>query len=221
MGLAVARAFAARGDRVAVAHRSGEAPDGLLSVPCDVTDTASVAAAFARAAEAHGPVEVLVANAGTADDGLLIGMKDEVFQRVLDTNLTGAFRTARQAARGMVRRRGGRIVFVASVAAHRGYPGQSNYAASKAGLVGLARVLARELGPYGITANVIAPGLVDAGLTRTLSEQQKERITGEVPLGRAATADEIAAAVLWLASPEASYVTGVTLAVDGGLGIGH
>lgn len=221
IGLAIARKFAAQGDQVAVAHRSGDGPDGLLSLTCDVTDSDSVTAAFARAAEAHGPLDVLVANAGTSEDGLLIGMKDASFQRVLDTNLTGAFRAARQAALGMTRRRQGRLVFISSVAAHRGYPGQANYAASKAGLVGMARSLARELAPFGITANVVAPGLVDAGLTESLTPQQRLQITQDVPLGRLASADDVAAAVLWLSSPEAAYVTGVTLAVDGGLGIGH
>ncbi|MEU8436246.1 3-oxoacyl-ACP reductase FabG [Streptomyces sp. NPDC029216] len=221
IGLAVARRFAAHGDRVAVTHRGTGAPEGLLGVKCDVTDSAQVARAFAEAEAANGPVEVLVANAGITDDGLLMRMDDEQFLRVLETNLGGAFRVARQAAVDMVRKRSGRMVFLSSVAGLRGSPGQANYAASKAGMVGMARSLAREFGPRGITVNVVAPGLVDTDMTEGLGEQRRAQILGEVPLGRSASPEEVAEAVFWLASPEAAYVTGAVLPVDGGLGMGH
>ncbi|WP_035804578.1 3-oxoacyl-ACP reductase FabG [Kitasatospora mediocidica] len=221
IGLAVARRFAANGDSVAITHRGSGAPDGLLGVTCDVTDSAAVARAFAEAETAHGPVEVLVANAGITQDGLLMRMSDEQFLGVLDTNLGGAFRTARQAAADMVRLRRGRMVFLSSVAGLHGSAGQANYAASKAGLVGMARSLAREFGPRGITVNVVAPGLVDTDMTEQLSEQRRARIVGEVPLGRSADPQEVAEAVFWLASAQAGYVTGAVLPVDGGLGMGH
>ncbi|MFF3986709.1 3-oxoacyl-ACP reductase FabG [Streptomyces sp. NPDC001797] len=221
IGLAVARRFAAHGDAVAVTHRGSGAPEGLLGVKCDVTDTAQVAQAFAEAEAAHGPVEVLVANAGITEDGLLMRMDDEQFSRVLETNLGGAFRVARQASVDMVRRRAGRMIFLSSVAGLRGSAGQANYAASKAGMVGMARSLAREFGPRAITVNVVAPGLVDTDMTEGLGEQRRERILGEVPLGRSASAEEVAEAVFWLASPQAAYVTGAVLPVDGGLGMGH
>jgi 3-oxoacyl-[acyl-carrier protein] reductase len=221
LGLAVARALAADGDRVAVTHRSGPAPEGLLGVHCDVTDSASVEAAFKEAEEAHGPVQVLVAGAGITKDGLSLAMSDEQFDSVLETNLSGAFRVARRAARSMLRTRGGRIVFISSVNGLRGNAGQANYAASKAGLVGLARSLARELGPRGITANVVAPGYARTDMTAALSEEFLSGITAQVPLGRLADPEDVAEAVRYLTSDRAGYVTGAVLPGDGGLGMGH
>lgn len=221
IGLAVARRFAENGDKVAVTHRGSGVPEGLLGVKCDVTDSTEVARAFTEAEEAHGPVEVVVANAGITEDGLLMRMGDEQFRRVLDTNLGGAFRTARQAAADMVRLRRGRIVLMSSVAGLNGSAGQANYAASKAGMVGLARSLAREFGPRGITVNVVAPGLVDTDMSDKLSEQRRARIVEGVPLGRIGGVDEVAGAVFWLASAGAAYVTGAVIPVDGGLGMGH
>lgn len=221
IGLAVARAFAAQGDAVAVTHRGTGAPEGLFGLRCDVTDREQVDAAVAAAEEAHGPLDVVVANAGITDDKLTLRMDDADFQRVLDTNLGGAFRTARRAVESMVRRRRGRLVFISSVAGLRGSAGQVNYAASKAGLVGLARSLARELGPRGITANIVAPGLVETDMAQQLSGRQRKDILGEVPLMRPGQPEEVASAVLWLASEHAGYVTGAVVPVDGGLGMGH
>ncbi|MEV8535751.1 3-oxoacyl-ACP reductase FabG [Streptomyces sp. NPDC051211] len=221
IGLAVARAFAEQGDAVAVTHRGSGAPDGLLGLRCDITDPAQVDRAVADAEAAHGPLDIVVANAGITADKLALRMDDADFHRVLDTNLGGAFRTARRAMESMVHRRRGRLVFISSVAGLRGSAGQANYASSKAGLVGLARSLARELGPRGITANVVAPGLVDTDMARQLSDRQREHIIGDVPLQRAGRPDEVAAAVLWLASEQAGYVTGAVIPVDGGLGMGH
>jgi len=178
-------------------------------------------AAFAHAEQEHGSVDVLVSNAGITDDSLLMRMTEEQFTRVLDTNLTAAYRVAKRATRGMLKARHGRMVFVSSVVGHTGGPGQVNYAASKAGLVGLARSIARELGSRGITANVVAPGFVETEMTAELRDERKKEILGQVPLGRFATPEEIAAAVTWLASDAAAYVTGVVLSVDGGLGMGH
>lgn len=221
IGLAVAQAFAAQGDRVAVTHRGSGVPDGLLGLTCDVTDPGQIDKAVTAAEEAHGPLDAVVANAGVTDDRLILRMSDSDFGRVLDTNLGGAFRVARRAVETMVGRRRGRLVFVSSVAGLRGSAGQANYASSKAGLVGLARSLARELGPRGITANVVAPGLVDTDMTEALSARQRDRILQDVPLGRSARPSEVASAVLWLASEQAGYVTGAVLPVDGGLGMGH
>ncbi|MCP2163786.1 3-oxoacyl-[acyl-carrier-protein] reductase [Goodfellowiella coeruleoviolacea] len=222
IGLAIARAFLAQGDKVAVTHRGSGSPEaGLLGVTCDVTDGDSVAAAFKEIEAAHGPVEVLVANAGITDDTLLLRMSEEQFSRVLDTNLTGAFRVAKVAARGMLRMRRGRLVFVSSVVGMLGSPGQANYAASKAGLIGFARSLARELGSRGITANVVAPGFVATDMTDQLSDERKQEILGQVPLARYAQPEEVASAVTFLASEQAAYVTGAVLPVDGGLGMGH
>jgi 3-oxoacyl-[acyl-carrier protein] reductase len=223
IGLAIATAFAAQGDQVAVTHRSpvDDLPGELFPVQCDVTDAAAVDAAFTAVEEKHGPVQVLVSNAGITDDGLLMRMSEESFTSVIDTNLTAAFRVAKRASRGMLRARGGRMVFVSSVVGLLGSAGQVNYAAAKAGLVGLARSVARELGSRGITANVVAPGFVDTDMTRKLSEDRRKEILGQVPLGRYASTDEIAAAVTWLASDTAGYITGAVIPVDGGLGMGH
>jgi 3-oxoacyl-(acyl-carrier-protein) reductase len=221
IGLAIARAFAADGDAVAVTSRSGGAPAGLLGIRCDVTDPAQVEQAFTEVEAAQGPVEVLVANAGITKDTLLLRMSDEDFAAVLDTNLAGSFRVARRAAKGMLRARRGRIVFISSVVGLSGGAGQANYAASKAALVGLARSIARELGSRGITANVVAPGFVDTDMTAALPEERKAEILASVPLGRYASPEEVAGVVRFLASDAAAYVTGAVIPVDGGLGMGH
>jgi len=220
IGLAVARAFAAAGDRVAVTHRATGAPDGLFGVQCDVTDAAAVDAAFTAVEAEHGPVEVLISNAGITDDTLLLRMSEESFERVVDANLTGAYRVAKRAASGMLRARRGRMIFVSSVVALVGSPGQANYAASKAGLIGLARSIARELGSRNITANVIAPGFVETDMTAELTDARKDEILANVPLRRYGTPGEIAATALFLASEPAAYISGVVLPVDGGLGMG-
>ena len=221
IGLAIARALAEAGHAVTVTSRSGEAPEGLPAVACDVTSTEQVEAAFAAVEERQGPVEILVANAGITRDTLLLRMSQEDFAAVVDTNLAGAFRTAKRASRSMLRARWGRLVFVSSVVGMMGSPGQANYAASKSGLVGLARSLARELGSRNITANVVAPGFVDTDMTRALGDERRDQILGQVPLGRYASPEEVAAAVRFLVSDEAAYITGALLPVDGGLGMGH
>jgi len=221
IGLAIARRLAAGGDQVMVTSRSGDPVPGLSVVRCDVTDAASVDAAFAQAEAEHGPVEVLVSNAGITQDQLLALMKEEDFTGVLDTNLTGAYRVAKRAVRGMMRQRRGRLIFLSSVVGLLGSPGQANYAASKAGLVGLARSLARELAPRNITANVVAPGFVDTDMTAALPEERKKDIVASIPLARYATADEVAGVVAFLASEDGGYITGAVIPVDGGLGMGH
>jgi len=221
IGLAIARRLAADGDTVTVTSRSGEPVDGLEVVRCDVRDVASVDAAFGDVEKAQGPVEVLVANAGVTRDQLLALMSEDDFGVVLDTNLAGAYRVAKRAVRGMMKMRRGRLIFISSVVGLYGSAGQANYAASKAGLVGLARSLARELGSRGITANVIAPGFVDSDMTAVLSQDRKAAVLSAVPLARFASADEVAAAVAFLAGQDAAYITGAVIPVDGGLGMGH
>ena len=221
IGRAIAAAFVASGDKVAVTTRSGGAPEGTLDVRCDITDPAAVDAAFAAVEEAHGPVEILVANAGITKDTLLLRMSEDDWSSVIDTNLTGSYRLAKRAAKGMLRLRRGRIIFISSVVGLLGSAGQVNYAASKAGLVGMARSLARELGSRSITTNVVAPGFVETDMTDALTDAQKDLIRTQVPLGRYASTDEIASAVTWLASDGAGYVTGAVIPVDGGLGMGH
>jgi 3-oxoacyl-[acyl-carrier protein] reductase len=221
IGLAIAQRLAADGEKVVVTSRSGEDVEGLSVARCDVRDPASVDEAFTAAEAANGPVEVLVANAGITRDQLLALMSEDDFGAVLDTNLTGAYRVAKRAVRGMIRMRRGRIVFISSVVGLLGSGGQANYAASKAGLVGLARSLARELGTRSITVNVVAPGFVDTDMTAALPEDRKAAILASVPLGRLASAAEVAAAVSFLASADAGYITGAVIPVDGGLGMGH
>jgi 3-oxoacyl-[acyl-carrier protein] reductase len=221
IGRAIADAFLAQGDHVAVTTRSGGAPDGTLDVRCDVTDPDQVEAAFAQVEEAHGPVEVLVANAGITKDTLLLRMSEEDWSSVIETNLTGSYRLAKRAAKGMLRLRRGRIVFISSVVGLLGSPGQVNYSASKAGLVGMARSLSRELGSRSITANVVAPGFIETDMTGVLPEDQQAEYRARIPLGRLGGVDDVAAAVTWLAGPGAAYVTGAVIPVDGGLGMGH
>jgi len=221
IGLAIARAFAEQGDAVAVTHRGSGAPDGLYGVQCDVTDAAAVDAAFKQVEEHQGAVEVLVSNAGMTDDTLLMRMDEAQFIRVVDANLTGAYRVAKRASRGMLRARWGRMVFIGSVVALAGSPGQVNYAASKAGLIGIARSITRELGSRNITANVIAPGFVPTDMTDALTEQQRADALAQIPAGRYGEPEEIAAVVRFLASDAAGYINGAVLPVDGGLGMGH
>ncbi len=221
IGRAVATALAARGDKVAVTHRSGEPPEGVLGVRCDITDVDQIDAAFTEVEEAHGPVEVLVANAGITKDTLLMRMSEQDWHDVVDTNLTGSFRLVKRATRGMLRARWGRVVLMSSVVGMLGSPGQANYAASKAGLVGFARSVARELGSRGITVNVVAPGFVDTDMTAELPEETREQYRSQIPLGRYASVEEVAAVVGFLTSDEAAYVTGALVPVDGGLGMGH
>ena len=221
IGLAVARVLAAQGDKVAVTYRSSGCPEGLFGVRADVTNTDDVEAAFEAVEAEQGPVEVLVANAGITRDTLLLRMTDDDWDAVIDTNLTGAYRVARRAARGMLRAHAGRMIFISSVVGLSGGAGQANYAATKAGLVGFARSVAREFGSRGITANVVAPGFVDTELTAVLTDERKAEILQNVPLGRYASPDEIAGVVRFLASDEAAYITGAVIPVDGGLGMGH
>jgi 3-oxoacyl-[acyl-carrier protein] reductase len=221
IGRAIAEAFLAQGDQVAVTSRNGDAPEGAFAVACDVTDAAQVDAAFTAIEEHQGPVEVLVANAGITRDTLVLRMSDEDWSDVIDTNLTGSFRVAKRAAKGMLRLRRGRIIFISSVVGLLGSPGQVNYAASKAGLVGMARSLARELGSRSITANVVAPGFIETDMTAVLPEEQQAAYRSQIPLGRMGSTDDIASAVTWLAADNSGYVTGAVIPVDGGLGMGH
>ena len=221
IGRAIAQAFVDVGDDVAITYRSGEPPPGLLGVRCDVTDPESIDAAFAEVEDRHGPVEVLVANAGVTKDTLLLRMSDEDFTDVIATNLTGSFRVAKRAAKGMLRLRRGRVIFISSVVGLLGSAGQVNYAASKSGLVGMARSMARELGSRNITANVVAPGFVETEMTAELPDAKRAEYLAQIPLRRYATAEEVAGVVTFLASDAAAYVTGAVVPVDGGLGMGH
>ncbi|MGI8331920.1 beta-ketoacyl-ACP reductase [Actinomadura scrupuli] len=221
IGLAIARELAAAGDAVAVTYRSGEPPEGLFGVKCDVTSWEDVDAAFGKIEAEQGPVEVVVANAGVTKDNLLALMSEDAFSSVVDTNLTGAFRVSKRAVKGMMRMRKGRIILISSVVGLLGSAGQANYAASKAGLVGLARSLARELGSRNITTNVVAPGFVDTDMTAVLDDKQQAAIKNVIPLGRVAAPEEIAKVVRFLASDDAAYITGAVIPVDGGLGMGH
>jgi 3-oxoacyl-[acyl-carrier protein] reductase len=221
IGLATARRFAAAGHKVAVTYNSSPPPDGFMAVQCDVRSGESVDAAFTAVEETLGPVEIVVSNAGVTRDGLLLKMSEESFTDVLDANLTAAFRVAKRASKGMIRARHGRIIFVGSVVALLGSAGQANYAASKAGLVGLARSLAREFASRSITVNVVAPGPVETEMTAALGPERLAELSAAVPLSRIASADEIAAAIAFLASDDAAYITGAVLPVDGGLGMGH
>ena len=220
IGLATARRLAADGHRVAVTYRS-DPPEGLLGVRCDVTSGADVDRAFSEVEEQQGPVEVLVSNAGITEDQLLLRMSEESFARVLDTNLTAAYRVTKRASRSMLKGRWGRLVFVSSVVGMSGAAGQASYAASKSGLVGFTRSLARELGSRGITANVVAPGYVDTDMTAALGDARREEILRSIPLGRTAAPEEVAAVISFLAGTDSAYVTGALLPVDGGLGMGH
>ncbi len=221
IGLAIAQAFAADGHKVAVTYRSSDPPEGLYGVKCDVTDAASVDAAFGAIETEHGPVEILVANAGITEDTLLLRMSEDAFTRVVDANLTGSYRVAKRAAAKMLRARWGRLVFISSVVGMSGSAGQVNYAASKSGLIGMARSIARELGSRNITANVVAPGFVETDMTAALPEARKSELLGQIPLGRYAAPAEVAQVVQFLASDAAAYVTGAVIPVDGGLGMGH
>ena len=221
IGRAIAEAFVASGDQVAITYRSGEPPEGVLGVKCDVTDPDSVDAAFAEVEAQHGPVEILVANAGITADTLVLRMSEDDWGKVIDTNLSGSFRVAKRAAKGMLRLRRGRLIFISSVVGMLGSAGQVNYAASKAGLVGMARSLARELGSRSITANVVAPGFVETEMTAVLPEEKQAEYKAQIPLQRYATTDEVASVVHWLASDGAAYVSGAVIPVDGGLGMGH
>ena len=221
IGLAIARALAADGDAVAVTYRSGEPPEGLLGVRCDVTDPESVEAAFTEVEAKQGPVEVLVANAGITRDQLVMRMSEEDFADVVSTNLAGSWRVAKRASKGMLKLRRGRVVFISSVVGLLGSAGQSNYAASKAGLVGLARSLARELGSRGITYNVVAPGFVETDMTAELGDDLQKTYKSQIPLGRFCSPDEVARVVRFVASDDAAYITGAIVPVDGGLGMGH
>lgn len=221
IGRGIAQRLHAAGHKVAATYRSGDVPAGILGVQCDITDPGQVDAAFAAVESELGPVEVLVANAGITRDTLLMRMSDDDWSAVIDTNLTGSFRVAKRATRGMMRARFGRMIFISSVVGQLGSAGQVNYASSKAGLVGLARSLARELGSRGITANVVAPGFIETDMTAVLSEDMVKKYTDQIPLGRLGAVDDIAATIEFLVSDAAGYVTGALIPVDGGLGMGH
>ena len=221
IGLATAQRFAALGDRVAVTYNSSPPPEGFFAVKCDVTSSADVDDAFKAVEQHYGPVEILVSNAGMTKDMLLLRMSEDDFTQVIDANLTAAYRVAKRAAQGMLKARKGRIIFVSSVVGLLGSAGQANYSASKSGLVGLARSIARELGSRSITANVVAPGPVATDMLAALSDDRREALTTAVPLGRLASPDEIAGTITFLASADAAFITGAIIPVDGGLGMGH
>ncbi|MGO1319216.1 MAG: beta-ketoacyl-ACP reductase [Galactobacter sp.] len=221
IGLAIARTFAAQGDNVAITSRSGEGPEGLYTVKADVTDAASIDAAVSQVEEHFGPVEVLVANAGITHDTLLLRMSEDDFSSVIDTNLTGAFRVVQRTVKGMMKKRRGRIILISSVVGLLGGTGQVNYSASKAGLVGMARSVTRELGGRGITANVVAPGFIETEMTQVLDPELKKKYLAQIPANRFAQADEVARVTAWLAGDDAAYISGAVIPVDGGLGMGH
>ncbi len=221
IGLAIAQSLQAEGHHVVVTYRSGSAPEGFSAVQMDVTSSESVDAAFAQIESQWGQPEIIVANAGITKDGLVMRMSDEDFESVINANLTGAFRVARRATKGLLKLRRGRLIFIGSVVGGVGAAGQVNYSASKSGLLGMARSFARELGSRGITANVIAPGFVETDMTAALDEKRRSEIAASVPLGRFCSADEIAKVVSFIASPESAYITGALIPVDGGLGMGH
>ena len=221
IGKAIAEEFLSAGHRVAVTVRSGEGPEGSLSVKADVTDAASLDAAFAEVEEKLGPIEVLVANAGITRDTLLMRMTDEEFEEVVNTNLNGVFRVLKRATKGMIKARFGRVILIGSVVGLLGSAGQVNYSAAKSALVGMARSVTRELGARGITANVVAPGFIDTDMTAELPEAQQEDYKRRIPAGRFAAPSEVAKVVTWLASDDAAYISGAVIPVDGGLGMGH
>lgn len=221
IGLACAQHFAKLGDKVAITYNSTKPTGDFFAVKCDVTSQEQVDAAFAEVEAKLGPVQVLVSNAGITKDLLLLRMNEVDFASVVDANLTGAFRVCKRATQSMLRARSGRIILMSSVVGLLGSAGQANYAASKAGLIGFARSLARELGSRTITVNVVAPGLVETDMTNALTQEQRDNMLGAVPLGRMATPQEIAGVVAFLASQDAAYITGAVIPVDGGLGMGH
>ena len=221
IGLAIARSLQSEGHRVVITYRSGTPPEGFDAVQMDVTDGQSVESAFAKIESEIGQPEIIVANAGITKDTLVMRMSDDDFESVIDANLTGAFRVAKRATKGLLKLKRGRLIFVGSVVGSVGAAGQVNYSASKSGLVGMARSFARELGSRGITANVIAPGFVETDMTSSLDEKRRSDIADQVPLGRFCSAEEIAEVVSFIASSKASYITGAIIPVDGGLGMGH
>jgi 3-oxoacyl-[acyl-carrier protein] reductase len=221
IGYAIAEEFVALGHRVAVTARSGEGPAGSLTVTADVTDAASIDAAFTEIEEKLGPIEVVVANAGITRDTLLLRMSEEDFTDVIDTNLNGAFRVVKRASKGMLKARWGRVILVSSVVGLLGSAGQINYSASKSGLIGIARSLTRELGSRGITANVVAPGFIETDMTAELPEAQQADYKKSIPAGRFATPSEVAKVIAWLAGDDAAYISGAVIPIDGGLGMGH
>ncbi|WP_030014307.1 MULTISPECIES: beta-ketoacyl-ACP reductase [Micrococcales] len=221
IGRSIAEAYKAQGHRVCVTYRSGEAPEGFFAVKADVTDSASVDRAFQEIEAEFGPVEILVANAGMTKDTLLLRMKESDFTDVVDTNLTGAFRVVQRAAKGFMRKKFGRVVLISSVVGLYGSPGQINYSASKAGLVGIARSLTRELGARNVTANVVAPGFIDTDMTDVLPEETQAKYLDTIPAHRFGQPEDVARVVRWLTSDEAAYISGAVIPVDGGLGMGH
>jgi 3-oxoacyl-[acyl-carrier protein] reductase len=221
IGLAIARSLAQDGFHVVIGSRSGQVVDGFDSVAMDVSSAQSVDDAFSHVENTWGIPEVLVCNAGITKDALVMRMSDEDFEDVINTNLTGAFRVAKRATKGLLKLKKGRLIFISSVVAMLGSPGQVNYAASKSGLIGMARSFARELGSRGITANVIAPGFVETDMTASLDDKRRQEIASSIPLGRFSDAQEIANVVSFIASTKAGYITGAVIPVDGGLGMGH
>ena len=221
IGAAIVQALLADGHRVASFSRGGDAPEGALGIACDVTDGAQVEAAFKAAEEAHGPTEILVANSGVTKDTLILRMSEAEWDLVIDTNLKGAFRCAKRASRSMLRRRWGRIIFTGSVVGLYGSPGQVNYSASKAALVGMARSLTREIGSRGVTANVVAPGFIETDMTAVLPDEVVAGYRASIPAARLGLVDEVAATVAFLAGERAGYISGAVIPVDGGLGMGH